>query len=143
MSEFSERFLRYLGIDFGLSHLGFAVSDGEIAEPLKDNFTIDSSGEKSLQPVLRMIQQYKIENLVIGVVTGVIGEKAKAFGEKLRNLTNLPVVYQDETLSSVRAVSQMVESGMRQSQRQTMDHNVAAANILQDYLDSLHEKKQV
>lgn len=138
-----ERNMKYLGIDFGLSHLGFAVSDGEIAAPLKDNFTVDSSDEKSLQPVLRMIQQYKIENLVIGVVIGVIGEKARAFGEKLRNLTNLPVIYQDETLSSVRAVSQMVESGMRQSQRQTMDHNVAAANILQDYLDSLHEKKQV
>jgi RNase H-fold protein (predicted Holliday junction resolvase) len=52
-------------------------------------------------------------------------------------LTSLPIYYQDETLSSVRAAQQMVESGMRQSQRQVMDHNVAAANILQDYLDSL------
>lgn len=89
---------------------------------------------------LRIIQQYQIENIVVGLSEGAMGEKARAFGERLKDSTNLPVFYQDETLTSVRATSQMVESGMRQSQRQVMDHNVAAANILQDYLDNLKNK---
>jgi putative transcription antitermination factor YqgF len=144
--------LKYLGIDFGLSHLGFAVSDGEIAAPLATNVHVvpDETGaqpipvlDKLIKKTIEIIRLHQIENIVIGISSGVMGETTRGFGEKLRELTTLPVFYQDEELTSVRAINQMVESGKRQSQRQVMDHNVAAANILQDYLDNLHEKKQV
>lgn len=126
--------MKYLGIDFGLSHLGFAVSEGDIAEPLKENVSYETP-EELYKKITRFIQAYKAENLVIGLSKGEIGEKAKRIGEKLTDLTGLPVFYQDEDLSTKKAVSQMLESGMRKSKRQIMDHNVAAANILQDFLE--------
>ncbi len=141
--------MKYLGIDFGLSHLGFAVSDGEIAAPLATDVHVTADPQpvvaidKLIKKTIEVIHLNQIENVVIGISSGVMAETTRGFGEKLRQLTALPVFYQDEELTSVRAAQQMVESGMRQSQRQIMDHNVAAANILQDYLDSLREKKQV
>ncbi len=121
--------MKYLGIDFGVSHLGLAVSDGEIAEPLKTNSKIS-----------QIIKTYQIEQIVIGVTDGKIGDQARIFGEKLKNASGLPVYYQNEDMTSLRAVSQMVQSGKRKSLRQTMDHAVAAANILQDFLND-HENK--
>lgn len=131
--------MKYLSIDFGLSHLGFAMSNGDIAEPLKENVSYETE-ENLYKKTVRIIHTYQVENIVIGTTGGTIGEKARQYGDKLKHLIGLPVFYQNEDLSTQKAVSQMIEAGKKMSDRQTMDHNVAAANILQEFLDNLHEQ---
>lgn len=131
--------MKYLGVDFGLSHLGFAISNGDIAEPLKIE-TNYKTNEELFAKTTQVVKMYEVENVVIGVSDGKIGDFAKQFGEKLQDLAGLNVFYQDEDFSTQKAVSQMIESGKSKTERRTMDHNVAAANILQEYLDSINSK---
>jgi putative transcription antitermination factor YqgF len=137
--EFGNSLLKYLGIDFGLSHLGFAISNGEIAEPLKLDL-LYKNDQDLYKKAINIVHVYQAKNIVIGLSEGTIGEKAKLFGEKLEQLTLLKVFFQDEDFSTQKAVSQMIQSGKKKSKRQTMDHNVAAANILQEYMDNNKEK---
>jgi putative transcription antitermination factor YqgF len=127
-------FMKFLGIDFGLTHLGFAISNGDIAESLKLDTTYKTD-EDLFKKVINVIRLHEVENIVIGLSDGPIGEKAKYFGSKLESLVGIHVFFQNEDFSTQKAVSQMIESGRKRSDRQTMDHNVAAANILQEYLD--------
>jgi putative transcription antitermination factor YqgF len=118
--------------------LGFAISGGDIAEPLK-LMTTYKNDEDLFKKAINIIHLYQAENVIIGISEGTIGEKAKAFGDKLEHLASVKISYQDEDFSTQKAVSQMIESGRKQSDRQTMDHNVAAANILQEYMDDNKE----
>jgi len=130
--------LKYLAIDFGLSHLGFAVSNGDIAEPLRVDVSYDKE-EDLYKKTINLIHLHQVENVVIGMSEGQIGEKAVQFGEKLKSLVALPIFFQNEDFSTQKAIGQMIESGRSRKDRQSMDHNVAAANILQEYLENLSE----
>lgn len=130
--------MKYLGIDFGLNNIGFAVSEGLLAQPLKKNVHIKNSSsslEKHLARTLAIIKQLAIEHIVVGKTRGPIGQEAKKFGQLLVEKTGLPVDYQEEEFSTEKAVRQMIESGKPKSARKIQNHNVAAANILQDYLE--------
>ncbi len=50
-------------------------------------------------------------------------------------MTNLPVFYEDESLTSKEALVKMIESGMKKKARQEKEDQIAAALILQNYLD--------
>ena len=120
--------MKYLGIDYGEAKIGLAVSEGELAEP----WGVVSSKHQ----VASICQKEKIEKIIIGLSENKIGEKTKKFGEELEKLTGLPVVYQDETLTSQTATKKMVEAGKKRSQRKLDQHAIAAALILQDWLDN-------
>lgn len=122
--------MKYLGIDYGEAKIGLAVSDGEIAEPLGTISHISQIGQ--------ICQRNEITKIVIGISENKMAEKTKKFGKELENLTGLPVVYQDETLTSQMAVKKMVESGKAKMRRRIDGHAVAAALILQDWLDSFN-----
>ena len=122
--------MKYLGIDYGEAKIGLAVSDGEIAEPVG----VFSHGQH--RAIALCCQQNKIEEIVIGISEGKIGEKTKKFGLELGKLTGLPVVYQDETLTSQTAAKKMVEAGKSKMRRRIDGHAVAAALILQEWLDN-------
>ena len=66
---------------------------------------------------------------------GFQAEKVMAFMEKVKQ-AGLPVVFQDERLSTVSAHQALIEGGMRRDQRKGTVDKVAAAVILQSYLDS-------
>ena len=127
--------MKYLSVDFGLSHLGFAVSNGEIAEPVKIDVVNKADMDKLIDKVLPIVQMYRAQNIVIGFTQGKVGRQAKIFGEKLKTATNLPVFFQEEEFTTQKAIKQMLESGKRKSRRQTEGHGLAAANILQEYLE--------
>ncbi len=67
--------------------------------------------------------------------TGFQAEKVLAFAEQLKN-AGLPVEFQDERLSTVSAHQALIEGGMRRDARKGTVDKVAAAVILQAYLDS-------
>jgi putative Holliday junction resolvase len=133
-----------LGVDPGERRIGLAVSDdaGEIASP---HATVDVRGrEQAVRDVAAAAAQLAVERIVVGLplkLDGSEGEasrRARGFAERLRALTGLDIVLWDERLSSRAAERALRESGMRgDKRRQTVDR-VAAALILQSYLDAQH-----
>ena len=122
--------MKSLGIDFGDSRTGFAVSDelGFGAGTL-DNF---KSGSIELG----------VSEIVVGFpknmngTVGERGEKTKMFVEKLEELVDVPVILWDERLTTVSAHNLMNVTNVRGKKRKESVDSISAAFILQSYLDS-------
>ena len=123
--------MKYLAIDYGRKHVGLARSEGEIAAPAG---TMDNN-EKIWEKLAAKIIEEGVTTVVIGISEGQAKAEAAAFGGRLSNLTKAQVVYYDETLSSQTAKKKMIEAGKPRHRRQKEDHCVAAALILQNYLN--------
>ncbi len=131
-----------LGVDFGDSRTGYATSDalGFSAH------TLEVYGEKNMQKVAEhtaeLAKNLKVEKIVLGFpknMNGTIGErgkKTKKFAAALRELTGLEVILWDERLTTVSAHNLMNETNVRGKKRKDTVDQVAAAFILQAYLDS-------
>lgn len=132
---------RVLCLDVGDKRIGVAVSDAMrlIASP-HSVYTRVGYG-----PDVRYIQGLCRELGAVLVLCGLprnmdgsIGsqaEKVLAFGEKLKE-GGLTVEFQDERLSTVSAHQALIEGGMRRKERKGTVDKVAAAVILQQYLDT-------
>ncbi|MCC7293476.1 MAG: Holliday junction resolvase RuvX [Phycisphaerales bacterium] len=134
---------RLLGIDHGTKRVGVALSDAErrIASPLA---TLDVS--KDEQRVLRQIAELAVEwgaaEFVVGLplnMDGSEGPQAKAareFGRLLERVAGRPVQFWDERLTSHSAVEAMGEADLTRGQMKGRVDRVAAAIMLQSYLDA-------
>lgn len=130
--------MRYLGVDYGLKKAGLAISEGQIASPLK---VLEISGlNDAVSKILQVINKEEIERVVIGVPDSGQSEKiVKNFILKLRaDLKERPVsvIEADETLSSSSAKELMINLGIGEKQRQKEDA-YSAVIILQNFLDSI------
>ncbi len=136
--------MRIMGIDFGDSRIGVALSDplGWTAQGLE---TIERRGsvEQAAEKIRQLAQQYGVERFVIGLprnmngTIGPSGEKAIQFGELLATTTGLEVIRWDERLTTVAANRLMHEVGMKTSKKKKSVDRIAAVFILQGYLDSM------
>lgn len=131
---------RYLGLDVGDRRIGIALSDEMhwIASP-HSVYTRVGWGP-DVKYILSLYRQNGCEKLVCGLpknMDGSVGfqaEKVLAFAEKLKE-AGMDVVFQDERLSTVSAHDALIEGGMRREERKGTVDKVAAAVILQQYLD--------
>lgn len=132
---------RILALDVGDRRIGIALSDETqlIATP-HSVYTRVGWG-----PDVKHIQRLYDENKAVLVVCGLprnmdgsVGfqaEKVQSFAGQLEK-AGLPVVFQDERLSTVSAHQALIEGGMRRDDRKGTVDKVAAAVILQSYLDT-------
>jgi putative holliday junction resolvase len=142
--------VRVLGIDYGGRRVGLAVSDatGLLARPLK---TLDRSrlpGEAALvDAVLQAVADVTADDeplgaIVVGLPRRLDGSpndqtpQVEAFVARLSGRTSLPVVLQDERLTSLEAESQLAMKEKDWRRRKQMLDAASAAIILQDYLDA-------
>lgn len=126
--------MRFLAIDYGLAHIGLAISDGFLAEPFGQlNFLSD---DKLVGDISKICQDNQIKTILVGVSENQMAVKTRKFIKKLIKKINLPVKEVDETLSSRTAKDFMIKSGSSKKKRQHKDHQIAAAIILQTYLDN-------
>lgn len=130
--------MRYLGVDYGLKKMGLAISEGQIASPLKV-LAINSLND-AISKITNIIKQETIERVVIGVPeSGEAKTAVRKFiaklKESLKNKT-VAVIEAPETLSSNSAKNLMIDLGLGEKARQKEDA-YAAAIILQDFLDSV------
>ena len=142
--------MRVLGIDYGARRVGLAVSDatGLLARPLK---TLDRSRLGSdaalVDAVLVAVAEMSSEDeplgaIVVGLPRRLDGSpndqtpKVEAFVTRLAGRTPLPVVLQDERLTSVEAESRLAMKEKDWRRRKQMLDAAAAAVMLQDYLDA-------
>lgn len=121
--------MRYLGIDFGLKRIGLAISEGDLASPWK---IIEG---KNFTDLLKKIEKEAqgFDKVIVGMPEGKIGQTALGFVKALRK-RGLDVETADETLSSRRAAAQRLLANIPKQKRGVND-DIAAAIILQDYLD--------
>ena len=124
--------MKYLGVDFGLRRIGLARSDGEIAAPFKV-LEVKSSKDAFLK-LEEIIREGRFDQVVIGLPEGKIGQTTTGFINKLRK-TGIEVIEVDETLSTQKAIEQMIELNIPKKKRKVND-DYSAAIILQDYLDT-------
>ncbi|MCX6724498.1 MAG: Holliday junction resolvase RuvX [Candidatus Shapirobacteria bacterium] len=125
-----------LGIDFGLKKIGLALADMEskLATPW-GTIKVKEKTQDVIKKIKFLCEKEKVEKIVIGLPeSGIVG-KIKNFGDDLTKVTNLPVFYEDESLTSKEALVKMIESGMKKKARQEKEDQIAAALILQNYLD--------
>jgi putative Holliday junction resolvase len=144
--------MRSLGLDLGDRRTGVAISDpqGLLAIPLT---VLSNKGEDAtIANILKLAEQYQVERIVIGLpysLDGNLGRQANkvtAFAEKLQNviangakqssLVGLDIQLWDERLSTKAAEKLMVEAGIERNKRKHRRDAVAAAFILQGFLDS-------
>ena len=118
-----------------------ALSDtnGILASPLT---IIDRRDERQgMAAIVNLATQHQVEHIVVGLprsMDGSIGsqaEKVMGFVQELRSHTDVPVEFRDERLTTVTARSLMSATRPRKSKRKTRDDAIAAALILQGYLD--------
>ncbi len=132
---------RILGLDVGDVRIGVALSDplGILASPLT---IITRTDEKSdTEIIVEIIRQNQVGRLVVGLPLSMDGslsrqaEKVRAFVTELSRHTDVPVKFQDERLSTVSA--KRIIRGVRKTSKGTRYDAVAAALILQSYLDEV------
>jgi putative Holliday junction resolvase len=138
--------MRILGLDYGSVTVGVAISDplGITAQGFE---TITRPAEnklrRTLARIVELVQEYQVEKIVLGFpknmnnTVGERGEKALEFKAQLERRTGLPVLMWDERLTTVAANRSLMETGVRRENRKEVIDQIAAALILQGYLDSI------
>ena len=132
---------RIVGLDVGDRRIGIALSDETrlIATP-HSVYTRVGWGPDT-KHIQRIYEEARANLVVCGLPRNMDGsagfqaEKVMGFAEQLRK-AGLPVVFQDERLSTVSAHHALIEGGMRRDDRKGTVDKVAAAVILQTYLDA-------
>ncbi len=142
--------MRIMGLDFGTKTVGVAVSDptGLIARGVE---TITRKKDDRLRATLRrigeLIGEYEIGEIVLGYpenMDGTIGERARRteeFADMVRRRTGKPVILWDERLTTAAADEILSENGVPAGGRKKVIDKVAAAVILQDYLNTPPQKR--
>ena len=132
---------RIVALDVGDKRIGIAVSDEMriIAAPHSVYTRVGYSPD--VKYLRGLYDDVGADLIVCGLprnMDGSVGfqaEKVRAFAEKLAE-AGMPVEFQDERLSTVSAHQALIEGGMRREERKGTVDKVAAAVILQAYLDA-------
>lgn len=135
--------MRILGLDYGSVTVGVAVNDG-LGLTVQPVETIVRKEENKLRRtcarIEELVREYGISEIVLGLPLNMDGsegkraEKTRVFGDMLARRTGLPVVYQDERLTTVEADEILTDSGIRRQDRKTYIDQIAAVLILEEYL---------
>jgi putative Holliday junction resolvase len=126
---------KILGIDFGTKKIGLAIADSEtkLAEPLQTIHFESSDG--ALEKIKRVVADENIGKVVLGVSAGKMAETTKKFGKKLEDILAIPVIYQDERLTTKEAQRLSIEAGIKRKKRKSLEDAYSATLILQSFLD--------
>ena len=138
-----------MGLDLGEKTIGVAVSDRMrgVASPLetvrRKKFTLDSAR------LIEIVTDREIGGILLGLPKNMDGsegprcQSTRAFARNLSRLTDLPIGFWDERLSTVAAEKALLEADTTRKRRgQVIDH-VAASYILQGALDRLRFLQRV
>jgi putative holliday junction resolvase len=133
-----------LGVDLGTRRIGLALSDpsGTLASPLS---VLERTGDRGAdhRAIVAAAQEADATAIVVGLPRSLSGRdgpaarEARAEVEELRAVAGdaLPVEMYDERLTTVTAQRTLVEAGMRRDARRKVVDKVAAAVMLQGWLE--------
>jgi len=135
--------VRALGLDLGERRVGVAVCDsaGTVATPLE---TLVRSGdpERDLRAISELVTEWQAEIVVVGLPLSLDGSEgpaaaaARAEIDRLERHLAVPVISYDERLTTVIAEQRLMEQQMKGPRRRGVVDQVAAAVMLQSWLDA-------
>lgn len=133
--------MRWLAIDHGTKNIGLAFSDE--LEILASPFEVwPNQGEASLARIARLAKDEGAQALLVGLPRHKDGQEsataplARAFGEALRALTGLPLLFWDEHLTSMEAERLLAQRGVKARDRKARLDAAAAAVMLEDLMET-------
>ena len=135
--------MKMLGLDLGEKRIGVAVSDdeGRVAMPA-GTLAGDKPQAEVIADILDLAQQYAAERIVVGMPTSLSGQagpaaqKASDFVAALGERSAVEIAVWDERLTTAQAEKAMLADGVSRQRRRSNIDKVAAALILQSYLDA-------
>jgi len=135
--------MRILALDHGTKRIGVAISDElkMIAQPLE--FIPAEPFANFLARLKEILREKQVELILLGMPRNMDGTygpaalKVQGFAAALRGALTIPIETWDERLTSVQANRFLIEGGVRREKRKEKVDKMAAAILLQSYLDSL------
>jgi len=134
--------MRVIALDYGTQNIGVATCD-ELEITVRPVETIRRQNRKrALQRIKELVEELGAQMVVIGLplnmdgTAGPAADRVMAFTDQLRGRLNVPVITQDERLTSRQAEELMIEQGLSKDERRRRSDEFAAAIILQDYLSA-------
>jgi putative Holliday junction resolvase len=100
---------------------------------------------QALQTIIDIVKEQQVKQIIVGLprsMNGTIGEQAekvRVFAGRLSSQTEVPLEFRDERLTTVSARRLMQAASVRRTRKKTRDDAIAAALILQGYLDETRE----
>jgi len=139
--------LRSMALDVGDSRIGVALSDPleMLASPLTIIKRLNEASD--IQNIVNLVNENKAGRLIVGLPLSLSGEagpqaqKVKDFAEKLVSVLSIPLDMVDERFSTVTAREYMRETVKKKGRFKKKDDAVAAAVILQSYLDEASARR--
>ena len=131
--------MRVMGLDVGSKTVGIAVSDpfGWTAQGVEIIRIDEEKGKFGFERLGELVKEYQVTKFVIGPRA----EASMVYAEKIKELFDLPVEFQDERLTTVQAERMLVEQAdVSRSKRKKVIDKLAAVMILQNYLDRTSNK---
>ena len=138
--------MRVMGLDVGSKTVGVAISDplGFTAQGVEIIKINEEAKEFGFDRLGELVKEYQVDKFVVGLpqnmnnTEGPRVEASKAYGDKIKEIFNLPVDYQDERLTTVQAERMLVEQAdVSRDKRKKVIDKLAAQLILQNYLDRM------
>jgi putative Holliday junction resolvase len=132
---------RVVGIDLGRRQIGVALSDG-LGLTAQPHSTIHRrGGAPDLQAIAEVVARNEAGLVVLGLPLdpegneGTAARSARAFAERLRAVLPVPVEMIDESFSTVEAEEVLLAADLSRARRKQVIDKLAAAVILQRWLD--------
>jgi putative Holliday junction resolvase len=142
--------MRCLGLDLGSKRIGVALCDPEerVATPLT---VVERSKSRAHDHanIAKLVAEYEVEAVVVGLPLNMSGkvtaaaQSAKEETEQLRAALGIPVHLHDERLTTVTADRSLMEMEMKADARRRVVDKVAAAVMLQAYLDHRRNERRM
>jgi len=136
--------MRVMGLDVGSKTVGVAISDemGWTAQAI-ETIAIDEKIKRfGFERIGEIIKEYDVKEIIVGLPKnmnnsiGPRGEASQEYAKSLESLFSIPVKLWDERLSTMAAERILLEADVSRKKRKKVIDKMAAAMILQGYLDS-------
>jgi putative holliday junction resolvase len=130
--------MKILGLDYGTKYIGIALSDPfkSIAFPYGK---IEQA--KAIAKIKEILEEENVESIVLGLPRALKGnetamtEIVKEFKAELEKHVPIPIIFQDERLTSSFVGKQLTAQGVNQKKQRQIKDALEATQILQGYLD--------
>jgi putative Holliday junction resolvase len=132
---------RILGLDVGDRRIGVALSDPLAITAAGLETVTRTNTQNDVEAIKQLAERHGVIKIVVGLpanMDGSIGsqaEKVRSFSKKLARSTGLPIVYEDERLTTISAIRTLTIQGVKTGHNKDLVDKVAAAIILQKFLD--------
>ena len=134
--------MRILGIDFGDSHIGLAVSDKLLITAQALGTYRSKSKEEDKNYFKELVAKYEIGEIVLGLPLRMDGspgtrvKKTKEFADWLEKILKIPIIFWDERLTTKQALRILSQQKIKAKRRKSLEDQIAASLILSSYLES-------